>query len=392
MAKQLQSMAPGIDLNPAMEAVWSIPLPAFPPQKSTMDKLTKGDKDAAEKILGETMVSDGQTTHVITSESSKINLNYLEIPDGQKDQPFNFTKKPTTLVEYVAMTLVNLIEGFIKDSDSPNEEYPDLKPEELVSDIMDWVNPGNTRLMGGSKDAYYEQQTPPYKAKRGRFFTLDVLKLVKGVDDKIFRKLKPHVTVYSYDGKINLNSATREMYRALYPDFTDDDLKRILEEKARITNWPNEQAFVDFVTNTLGRSGFKQLYGDAKNYPFTTSSYSFLIESSGMIQRSKTTVQRNIKVAVALTRGKGGQFDLNITDPVACNKDKNKFWLDYVSRCTVRPRSAAECIPLGGGWQVNPATGKFACHITNGPFVDPPAADAEVQEPNSVKILYWQET
>lgn len=390
MSKQLKGMAPGIDLNPALDAVWSLPLPAFPPKKESLEKLTKGDKDAAEKILGETKVSDGQTTHTISSEGSKINLNFLEIPEASKNNPFNFTKRPDSLVEYVAMMLVNLIEGFIRDSENPNDEYGNLKPEELVADIMDWINPGNSRLLGGSKDAYYEQQKPPYKAKRGKFFTIDELKLVKDIDDHLFRKLKPHVTVYSSEGKINLNNATREMYRAIYPDFTEDDLKRVMEEKARVQNWPNEKAFVDFVTVTLGRSGFKQVYNDEKNYPFTVQSQSFLIESSGIIQRSKTNVVKTIKVAVALTRGKGGQFDMSITDPTACNKTKDKFWYQGAQRCTVRPSTKAECSSLAGEWKINPGTGKNACSLTNEGYIDPPT-DTTAEEPNAVKILYWQE-
>jgi len=390
MSKQLKGMAPGIDLGPALDAVWNLPLPAFPPSKSSLEALDKSDKDAAEKVLGETKVSDGQTTHTISSEGSKINLNFLELPEASKNQPFNFTRQPENMVEYVAMMLVNLIDGFLRDSENPNDEYPDLRPEELVSDIIDWINPGNNRLFGGSKDQFYEQQDPPYKAKRGKFFTLEELKLVRGVTDKIYQKLKPHVTVYSSEGKINLNNATRDMYRAIYPDFTEDDLKRIMEEKARISNWTSEKAFVDFVTKTLGRTAFGNIYKDEKTYPFTVKSQSFLIESSGIIQRSKTNVVKTIKVAVALTRGKGGQFDMSITDPTTCNKTKDKFWYKGAARCTVRPSNKSECSSLAGEWKINPATGKNACSITNEAFIDPPA-EATAEEPNAVKILYWQE-
>jgi type II secretory pathway component PulK len=392
MMKQLKSMAPGIDLAPVMDAVWSMPLPPFPPAKSSMDKLIKSDKDAAEKILEETRVSDGQMIHTISSEGSKINLNFLEIPESQRSQPFQFTRQPANLVEYIAMMLVNIVEGFIKDSENPNEEYPDLRPEELVADIMDWINPGTSRIFGGgSKDTYYEQQIPPYKAKQGKFFTIDELKLVKGIDDRLYRKLKPHLTVYSYDGKINLNQATKDMYRAIYPDFTEDDLKRIAEEKARISNWPSEKAFVDFVVTTLGRSGFKNLYKDEKNYPFSVTNYSFLVESSGMIRKSKITIQKNIKVAVTLTRGKGGQFDPNITDPDKCFKTKGRFWYNGAARCALKPTNKAECASLAGEWKINPASNKYACSITNEGYIEP-ETDAVAEEPNTVKILYWQET
>jgi type II secretory pathway component PulK len=390
MQKDLAKLIPGMDLGPILDAIWNLPLPAFPPEKGSLGKLIKKDKDAAEKVLEETKVSVGQTSHVITSEGAKINLNYLQLPEADRDKVFSFRQQPQNLVEYTAMLLINLMEGFIKDSEKPSEEFGDLRPEEQVGDIMDWVNPGGNRVLGGAKDTFYEQQNPPYKAKRGRFFSVEELKLVKGIDDYLYSKLRPHVTVYSYDGKINLNQASKDLYKIIYPDFTEDDLKRVLEEKARLKSWPDEKSFVDFVSSTLGRSGFKSLYPDEKNYPFTTSNYSFLVESQGFIRRSKTNVIKTIKVAVALSRAKGGQIDKSITDAAQCNATKGKFWYASGQTCASKPNNKDECVQLAGGWKMDAAQ-KWHCFLNNqGPIY--PEPDAVAAEPNALKILYWQET
>ena len=223
-----QASAQMAAIKPFLEMIWSVPLPAFPPVPD--GKLSKADKDAAEKTLSETKMSEGKTTHVITSESSKINLNYLVFdPAASQGKPPLAAPgaTPQGLFQYVGNLLVNLISNFIRDSDNPFEEFGNIKPEEIVYNIMDWVSPGDGAVAGGAKDSYYEAQKPPYKAKRNRFYTIDELRLVKGIDEHLYTKLKPYVTVSSGDdGKINLNSATVTVYKALYPDFTEYDLKK----------------------------------------------------------------------------------------------------------------------------------------------------------------------
>ena len=220
------------DVSPYLEQVWKLPLPPFPPVAEKVKALNKGDRDAADKVLSQTKIEEGQYTHVVTSESNKININFLEVPQALASSGrITFSDQPKTLFEYIGKTLVQLLDNMLKESENPYEEFPDLKPEELVLNLMDWVTPGQTSFAGGNKDTFYEQQKPPYKAKRGRFFTIEELKLVKGIDDHLYQKLNPQVTVYSYDGKININTASSAVLKALDRDFTDDDKKRLIEER-----------------------------------------------------------------------------------------------------------------------------------------------------------------
>ncbi len=389
---ELKNMAKGLPLDNYLDMIWNLPLPGFPPSKSGLDKLLKADKDAAEKTLAQTRVEDGISTHVITNESSKINLNYLVVPAQFRNDRLSFTGTPRGMFDYVARLLANLLNDFIKASENPNEEYRNMRPEELVSDIMDWVNPGGQRFLGGQKDSFYEGLVPPYKAKRNKFYTVNELKQVKGIDDHLFEKLRPFVTVYSYGGRVNINTAGNDLLKALYPDFTEADLKRLQEEKARLGSWSTEQQFVDFIAGTLGRGNFKSIYNDANSYPFTVGAQSFIVEAMGTINRSRVQIQRTIRVAVALAPGKGGSVDTSITNQTACNVP-GKFWDQRDNKCRSKPGSQQECQDLAGNWSQQ--GGQFCCSI-NVPnniiqVCLTPQDQNVAKDLNSMRILYWSE-
>lgn len=392
---------PGFDKS-KLEMIWRIPLPAFPPPKGSLSKLNKKDKDAAEKVLEETKISDGQFSQTISSEGSKINLNYFILPKDKQNTAPNLSAEPSNLMEYNARLLINLINEFIRNSENPADEFGNLKPEELVLDIMDWVNPGNSRLAGGGKDSFYEQQNPPYRAKRGPFFTIEELRLVRGIDDNLYGKLKPYVTVYSDQGKVNLNSANDTLLKAILPSFTEYDLRRLSEEKARIGGtWPSEKAFVDFIVQNLGRTGtdFKDTYKKEEDYPFTVNNYSFVIDSLGTIQKSKASVQRSIKVAVALTQGRGGELVPSVLTEADCNKNPAYFWyLAAGPKCFSKPKSESDCRDkLAGTWLPDPANNnQQGCKLNNQGFIAPIKAATgsdpkSVPEPDTMKVLYWYE-
>ncbi|MBY0369846.1 general secretion pathway protein GspK [bacterium] len=413
---QLASMVPDPNmLKPLLDQIWQMPIPAFPPPAGATGGM-KADRDAAQKVLEQTKITEGQYSVSIKAESSKINLNTLIMPQSALGNRPNFLETPTRPDLYTAHMLINLMEGFIKNSERPDEEYPDLRPEEVVMDIMDWVNVGDTRLMGGSKDQYYEQQNPPYKCKRAPFFTIEELRMVKGIDGYLFDKLRPHITVYANEGKININAASSTLLRTLYRDFTDDDIKKINEKKQELGNWPSETAFVDYISNTLGRAAFKTIYNDPNNYPFTVDTQSFKIEAMGEIAKSASSVQRTIKVQVAITRPKGGT-PANVSQ-AEC-KPPDRFWLPTIGRCYNAPTSDTECTSAGGTVMMNNGANscKFNSDQGTAPiFVPLPSTTAgtnpgtttpgttpgsgsgtgtkgkSTAKPGALKILNWSET
>jgi type II secretory pathway component PulK len=398
-------------LNSVLDQIWQMTLPAFPPDISQVKQLGNADRTAAETLLKETKISEGSYTVTIRSESSKLNLNALEVPANQTSGRPSFTEPPTRPDLFVGLMLVNMMNGFLKESDDPYAEWPNLRPEEQVMDIMDWRSAGDNRLMGGSKDSYYTGLNPPYRAKKGRFFTVEELKLVRGMDEHLYEKLKPYVTVYSYDSKLNINSANETMLRAIYRDFTDDDIKRINEQKAKLGTWSSEKQFVDFIVQTLGRSGFATVYADPNNYPFTTGTESFLIESLGVIRKSASSVQRSIKVALAFTTARGGTVIQGMGQADCVKAPQSQFWNASTGQCFTNPRSASECEAIPG--QTQQSGSQMVClvqqYAPNPPISIPivaaggagggggsgqpgAAPAAKPAGTNTMKILYWAES
>ena len=80
------------------------------------------------------------------------------------------------------------------------------KAQDIAGAIYDWRVPGESRMEGFFSQEYYENLQHPYSTKKGDFEVFDELLLVKGVNEAIYRKLLPYITVYG-DGKININTA-----------------------------------------------------------------------------------------------------------------------------------------------------------------------------------------
>ncbi len=403
---QIKSMAgntPGGQamLDMALDKIWQLPLPSFPPSLESIKALGNADQLGAETVLKETKITDGSYSVNIQSESSKLNLNSLAVPASFLRERPNFSVPPTRPDLYTGLMLVNLLNSFLRESDDPYAEYPNLRPEEQVMDIMDWVSQGDSRLMGGSKDSYYTALAPPYRSKKGRFFTLEELRLVRGMDEHLFEKLRPYVTVYSYDSKLNINSASEKLYRAIYSDFTDDDLKRIIQQRTDLGGWSSEKQFADFVVSNLGRTGFSTMYPDPAAYPFTVGTESFLIESLGIVKRSGSSIQRGIKVALAFTSARGGTLISGMSQADCLKSAATQFWDASKNGCFTNPTSAQECTNLAGTPQQN--GNQLVCIITQyapAPPLSIPIAAAgkpsgagtKPAGSNTMKILYWAES
>lgn len=381
-----------------LERIWSLPFPNFPPDTEDLSKLSTADKSAAEKTLSQTKIEAGSFAYTISTESAKINLNYLIIPEDLSGQFISFRdSNQKTLFEYVGKMLLNLIDNFIRESDDPYKEFGNINPEELVYDIMDWINKGGERIMGGPKDGFYQQLDPPYKAKRNVFFTIEELRMVRGMNDAIFRKLKPHVTVFSDAGKININHAGGEVIMALHPSLNEEDVKRILQERANRTSassngWATEKEFVDFITQELNRSEFGQTYDEPNNYPFTVNTQSFVVESMGLIPKSASQITKRIRVAMALTHTGKVQKLPQFTNKGDCEKDQANFWDERVppGECKSKPTNKKACEEVAGSWTEEKT--QLCCAFNNiGKKCLPKSAQAAKAQANALKILEWSE-
>lgn len=127
----------------------------------------------------------------------------------------------------------------------------DIPPGEKVYDeaelalaLIDWVDPDEESMNGGSEDDYYQTQDPPYRARNRPLLSVDELLLIEGFDRQLVDALRPYVTVFPYVGGegVNLNTAPTHVLALLFFNdgvddrlAKDDEVKQILDARARGT-------------------------------------------------------------------------------------------------------------------------------------------------------------
>lgn len=103
----------------------------------------------------------------------------------------------------------------------------DTQAQELAACIIDWRD-NDSQLsipLGSAEDSYYNSLHFSYNAKNSDIEVLDELFLIKGIDDKVFEKIKDYVTIYG-DGKVNINTTSEAVLLAL--GFDEDIVDKII--------------------------------------------------------------------------------------------------------------------------------------------------------------------
>jgi general secretion pathway protein K len=128
----------------------------------------------------------------IEDENSKFNINSIIYPNGlTNEEAYSSLKK---LLEYL-----------------------NINPS-LAMTIADWIDPDHEPRLRDSE----------YNAKNSDLWSMDELKLIEGVDKKIFETISPFITVYG-NGNININSAKLPVLVSLRDDMTETLAKRIID-------------------------------------------------------------------------------------------------------------------------------------------------------------------
>ena len=127
----------------------------------------------------------------VVDESGKINVNFLRNEEGEIDE----MREEQLRRLFLALGL----------------------EEAMVNPILDWLDADDVERQDGAEAYYYQNQDEPYPCANGPFLTAGQIFLVKGMGKlKRFegRRLLDYLTIYS-DGKININTAPREVLQSL---------------------------------------------------------------------------------------------------------------------------------------------------------------------------------
>lgn len=98
----------------------------------------------------------------------------------------------------------------------------------LVDALADWLDRDDQERDHGAESGYYQGLEHPYSCANGPLLYPEELLLIKGFSRKIVYGDEEHegiidyLTIYSHDGKININTAPAPVLQALAPNMTGE--------------------------------------------------------------------------------------------------------------------------------------------------------------------------
>jgi len=189
------------------------------------------------------------------------------------------------------------------------EERLKMDRWELIANMKDWVDLDSDRsgLWGGDEDALYDDYEPRYRSKNARFDSLEELRLVAGVTDEVFETFGPSLSIHTRNFKVNVNSASPQMLRALLRAFTDPTL--VTDQRLDTEIVPllvAERSFLpgpfrnrnDFI-NRVKAKGVVFLSDQAESQLrglVATNSRVFKLTATGYVNESVSTVEATVRV------------------------------------------------------------------------------------------------
>ncbi len=230
--------------------------------------------------LSESMFNDGGRFQVeIKDLTGKIPVNRLVKTDGS----YNDDQKQI-LMRLLTSGAFDLEEG---------------EAEDIIDNIKDWIDSDDEPTRFGSESSYYETLDNPYPCRNGELRTIEEMVQIRGITDKMLfgtkekKGLIEFLTVFGdSDGKININTADRDVLLALSEDLDESMVDDIIDFRS------------DEENDLSSASWYKDAIGTDDNIINTSlltvkSSY-FEIHSSGI----KDDAVKELKVVVKRAENK----------------------------------------------------------------------------------------
>jgi general secretion pathway protein K len=274
VAASIPQNAKGLLKPDLLDKIWNLPLP-WPLPFDMMDKV---DKSIAQSAVKDSLM-DASYMPNIEDEGSKIDVNDLASPSKAIQ---DLTKK----------RLLEIFEEKKRTDQEWSQAHSDLRPEEIVNNLQDWVTPGRSSQNGGDKLSKYSGLNEFYPPNRS-FRSNEELHMVAGMTDDIYALLEPQVTVYGASG-MNPNHASKELFMSLDPSITSAIADLLISRRDPLSQKGPYTSADDFWSSVsgLGATVDPNLQ---KSLPIITDqTYNFKITSVG----SWKTTSRKITVYV----------------------------------------------------------------------------------------------
>jgi general secretion pathway protein K len=127
-----------------------------------------------------------------------------------------------------------LLRGLLVTSGLPDDEAA-----RVLDAILDWRDPDSLKRPNGAEEPDYKAAGLSYKPANAPFQAIEELQLVLGMRPELYRRLAPHITVFSRSPGVNAQIASREVLLSLpgaTTELVDDYMAR--RETARAAGQP----------------------------------------------------------------------------------------------------------------------------------------------------------
>jgi general secretion pathway protein K len=219
-----------------------------------------------------TLFKDGYFNVPIEDESGKIQINRLVTGNA-----FN---------EDIKGLMIRLL-------NQPEFGLEEKRIVEILEAMKDWIdNDDEITGTGGAERAYYSTLENPYTTKNGPLDCIDELLMIKGMTGKLYYGtsetpgLRQLLTVYG-DGRININTAPKQLLRALSADMTVEAADKMDVYRR---NKDNDLANILWYQKVPGMADIT-----IDSRLITTTSSIFRIVSTGILHQMSQTVSGVIK-------------------------------------------------------------------------------------------------
>jgi general secretion pathway protein K len=213
----------------------------------------------------------GHLELTIEDETGKININKLVQGNG-----FN------NAVRGVLFRLLS----------QPQFKLQGQEVENILNAIKDWIDADSEVTATGAENAYYQGLDKSHTVRNGPMESLDELLMVRGVTRELFYGtpempgLDRFLTVQG-EGSININTAPKEVLRALAPSISEDAANRMDDYRRNSANNLTDPSWYRRV------AGLNNTAIDAATV--VTKSEFFQIAATGHLGTMKRTIRGIVK-------------------------------------------------------------------------------------------------
>jgi type II secretory pathway component PulK len=145
---------------------------------------------------------------------------------------------------------------------------------EMVDSLIDWIDADGTPMPNGAEEDYYSHLTPARHCKNNPVDLFDEVHLIKGFNDEQFINLLKTEACVCSNGKINLNTASKEVLTALFKG-NEEIAKKVILKRNGPNGISGDQDDMPFskesdIRSVVGNDVYSNISGyvDVKSYNF----------------------------------------------------------------------------------------------------------------------------